>query len=403
MTHLSLVGKRIAVLVEGAGITVEQLNRVLGPRGFAPAEVVATIAELTARLRTQSPSLVVLPLTPSGDRGEALAQFGNELRRHPNVAAIGTSPTKDADLVLGAMRAGILEFLVTPCETDELQAAISRLLALSSGASTQGLIYTVFSAKGGMGTSTIATSLAWELARRQGKQGVTLADFTTAGAGVRVMLNLTPQYDLGSISARSDRIDRDLVRSVMTAHPDGISVLAAADEMDAADQLDHAAAGRLLGVLREEYAFSVIDSDHHFSDLTLAALDAADRIVLVVQLDVAALRSTQRTLALFARLGYPPEKVALVVNRQSERDRISLADAQRVLGRAVTCRLPNDYVSCSDAITSGLFVQRNSPASPLVPAIAALASALDGSPVEVEDTVAVRNDRSRLSRLFGRG
>jgi pilus assembly protein CpaE len=403
MASLTPPGKRQVLMVAGAGVPEELLNGILVPRGFAPVTTVVSLSELVARMRLLPPALVVVPVSGAGNGGE-FAGFEMELRKHPGTAAIGTAPTKDADTVLAAMRAGILEFLVVPPDADELRVAVSRVLALSSGnASPVGRVYTVYSAKGGLGTSTVAASLAWELANRNGKQGVALADFTTTGAGVRVMLNLSPLYDLGNITARTDRIDRDLLRSVMVAHPEGVSVLAAAEEVDAADALDTSTANRLFEVLRQEYLYTVVDSDHHFADPTLAALDAADRIVLVTQLDVSALRSAQRTLGVFSRLGYGPEKVVIVANRRSDRDRISVSDAEKVLGRPVDFRIPNDYAACADAITNGQFVQRYAPSSPLVASLHVIATKLGGGTGgQSNGSMNGQPAPSRLSKLFGR-
>lgn len=391
-------GKRLAIVVAGAAGPEDLLNQVLEPRGFLPVMLVATLSELTTQLRSRQPALVIVPLQHAAN-GTDFSLFEAELRRHPNTAAIGTSPHKDADTVLAAMRAGILEFLVNPIDANELTAAVSRVLSNITLPAQAGRIYAVYSAKGGVGTSTVAVSLAWALSRQGNTRSGSLVDFTTAGAGVRVMLNINPMYDLGSIAARADRLDRDYLRSVMASHPDGVAVLAAAEELDAADPLDIKTAGRLLELLRHEYAYTVVDADHHFSDPTLASLDAADRILLVTQLEVSALRSAQRSLGVFARLGYPAEKVVLVVNRRSDRDRISITDAERVLGRPVEYRLPNDYTSCSDAIMHGQFVQKQAPTSPMVAAVSNMASMLTGTTNGSAENGA---ERSRLSRLFGR-
>ena len=216
------------------------------------------------------------------------------------------------------------------------------------------------------------------------------------------MLNLTPSYDLGNISARSDQIDRELVRSVMVKHPEGVSILAAAEEVDAAETLTIPSASRLFEVMRQEYAHIVVDADHHFADPTLAALDVADRILLVTQLDVSALRSTQRTLGVFSRLGYTNDKVSVVVNRRSDRDAISLPDAEKVLSRRVDFSIPNDYLSCSDSITQGQFLQRHAPASPICATLKAVASSLTGGDPFASPTQNGTPERSRLSRLFGK-
>ena len=389
------------MMVASAGVPASALNDLLGPHGFAPVLIVSSLAELTSKMRVAAPTIVVVPVGDAGQSAD-FSSFETELRRQPDVSAIGTAPVKDADTVLVAMRAGELEFVQTPVDTEDLRAAVSRLLSRSSAAQAPGALYAVHSGKGGLGTSTIAASLAWEFAHPHGSQRAALVDFTTTGAGVRVMLNVNPLYDLGNISARRDRIDSNFLRSVMLQHPEGVSVLAAADEVDAADPLDVPSVGSLFHVLRRDFAATVVDTDHHLADQTLAALDAADRIVLVTALDVSALRSAQRTIGVFNRLGYDHDKLMVVANRRSDRDRITMTDAERVLGRPVSLALPNDYASCADAITHGQFVQHHASGSPLVSGFRSLANLLSGIPVAAD---ARRGDagRPRLARLFGRG
>ena len=402
MSPAAPAATRLAIVVSGAAGPEDLLNQVLEPRGFGPVLFVASIGELTSHLRSRAPSLVILPI-PVGGISAELALFASELRRHPGTAAIGTAEQKDADTVLGAMRAGIPEFLTTPIDSSDFTAAISRVLSNLALPQQSGRVFTVYSGKGGVGTSTIATSLAWSLAQATASKirETALVDFDTAGAGIRVMLNLSPTYDLGSVAARADRLDRDYLQSVMTEHTDRVSVLAAADELDALEALDMKTSGQLMELLRQEYAFTIVDTDHHFNDQTLAALDAADRILLVTQCEVSALRSTQRSLGMFARLGYPADKVVLVANRRTERDKITIAGAEQVLGRKIDYWLPNDYSTCSGAITQGQFAQRFAPHSPLVDAFGTIARGLNGQAVSP-----TRNgkpaERSRLSKIFGR-
>lgn len=393
-------GKRLAIVVTGAAGPEDLLNEVLGLRGFAPVMFVATLAELTTQLRSRSPALVIVPI-PAGGAGADLTLFASELRRHPSTAAIGTSDHKDADTVLGAMRAGIPEFVMNPVDSSEFTVAVSRVLSNLTLPTQSGRLFAVYSGKGGVGTSTIATSLAWSLAQTSKDRPTALVDFNTAGAGIRVMLNLHPMYDLGSVAARADRLDRDYLQSVMTATTERVTVLSAADELDAVDPLDGKTSGQLIELLRQEYAYTVVDTDHHFNDQTIAALDAADRILLITQCEVSALRSTQRSLGMFARLGYGQDKVLLIVNRRTDRDRITVAGAEEVLGRSINYWLPNDYTACSGAITQGQFAQRFAPASPLVDAFASIAHALGGQGA-TKGANGKPAERSRLSRIFGR-
>lgn len=385
--------------VRHASLPAAQLDSVLESLGLPAATWLPDLAALTRAMLGSAPSLVFAPV-PDGGNSETFAAFGDALRRVPRTRAIAISGEKDADIVLAAMRAGAHEFLVLPTDDEALRRAIGRVQQVGSASETLGRVYPVYSAKGGLGCSTLSLSLAWALAHRRPGGRVALVDFTTTGAGVRVMLDLAPVYDLGSIANRTTALDREFVRSCMVSHPAGVEVLVAAEELDATEPLGADTATRVLEVLRQQFDHVVVDVDHHFAEQTIAALDVADRILLVTQLDISALRSAQRTLGVFTRLGYARDKVALVANRRTDRDRIALEDAERVLGRAIDVSVPNDYASCADAITFGRFVQEHAPASPMVDGVAALVRTLtgDAAPAPTES----RAGGSRLARLFAR-
>lgn len=386
--------ERIAVAVAESAPPESLLSDVLRPIGFTGVVMATTLAEATMLLRTRKPALVVVPVDGPAPERDTFAQ---ELKRHPETAAIATGRTKDADTVLNAMRAGILEFLVLPVTTEELRTAVHRVLQANARTADLGQVLTVFSAKGGLGVSTVAQSLAWALAQQNEAHRVALVDFTSTGAGARVMLNLQPSYDLASLASRMGQLDGEVLRSVMLEHPDGVAILAAADTITGDGLLDAGSAGRLIDLLRREFTYVVIDTDHTLNDQAVAALDAADRLLLVTHLDISALRSTQRSLDMFRRLGYPDEKIAVVLNRRADRDRIAIADAERVLNRPVAFTLPNEYEHCSDAITVGQFVQRFAPSSSFSAAMTRMAAGIGTS-----GTVRrAASNGSRLARFLG--
>lgn len=397
----------LAVAVRGAGLSEAVLTDCLAEMGFGQVQLVDSLGELRQAIVRKVPRLVFMPIPAAAER-QALLDCAEALRRNPDVLAIGTANNIESSTVLAALRAGVIEFLHTPADPVDLRNAVRRVLDHGAPVAPNGEVYAVYSAKGGMGGSTLALSLAWALRHRGEAQharpaSVAFVDFTTTGAGARVMLDLEPVYDLGSVASRSGVIDGDFIRSCMLQHPSGVHILVAAEELDAADPLDGETAGRVLELLRAQYEYVVVDVDHHFADQTLTALDAADRVVLVSQLDVSALRSAQRTLGVFNRLGYAADKVVVTVNRRTDRDRIAITDAEHVLGRQVDLSLPNDYAACADAITFGRFLQQHAPDSPLVPAMQKMVQYLTGTNAsEAGDEPSPREPLSRLSRLFAR-
>ena len=178
----------------------------------------------------------------------------------------------------------------------------------------------------------------------------------------------------------------------------------APDRPEADELVEAGTIGTIIQHLRQNFLFTVLDCEHTLNERTLAALDAADRIVLVTQLNVAALRSAQRTVALCTRLGYSKEKVCVVVNRHQSGEVLSPADAEDVLKAPIYYKLPNDYRVASGAQTNGQPVAEFDPASKLAWSFSQLAAKLGGATASATNGTHHQNGAgaSRLKRLFAR-
>jgi pilus assembly protein CpaE len=302
------------------------------------------------------------------------------------------------------MRAGIHEFLVFPPSVEELTTAVDRLLRRTRPEASSKLSVGVYSAKGGMGTTSIAANLAFALAASHPGEPVALADYVVSGGDVAVMLNLRPSYDVGDVALKLAQLDASVLESVLLRVPQGVSVLAASEQPETLDSVDGLAATRILEELRSHFAFTVVDCEHHPTDRMIATLDAVDRIIIVTQLHVSAIRSAQRTLGLFQRLGYDEDKILVVANRAQPSDLITPADAAKALERELFFRLPNDYRASEAALTRGLPVVANDPTTALARAYVALAAKLVGGDAAIAALPDARSNQSgRIGRLLGLG
>jgi pilus assembly protein CpaE len=163
----------------------------------------------------------------------------------------------------------------------------------------------VHSAKGGLGTTSLALNTAYALARHTPSARVALADLVVSGGDVRVMLDLKATYDVGDLLARMTRIDAELLTSILTPAGQGVWVLAASERPEVAELVDASASSTIVAQLASHYTYTVLDIEHNLTERTLAALDVVDRVLVVTQLGVVPLRSAQRSLELFQRLGTP--------------------------------------------------------------------------------------------------
>jgi pilus assembly protein CpaE len=393
------IQRKALIIGEAAGPT-ETASEVLHRFGFMKIDEAPSLNAATQRLRNDHFDLVIVPIDRLSSVEMTLLE--REIRRESSML-IGTAPKADPDLILRGMRAGVQEFLVSPPDPADLASAVDRLVRRGATETQRGLVTAVFSGKGGLGTTSISVNLAYAFAQNHPDRRVALADFVVGGGDLRVMLNLRPAYDVGDLVTKVDRVDEDLLFSVLSATEGGVWVLPASESAEVSDLMDAAASASILNHLRAHFSV-VIDCEHHMSDRTLAAFDAADRIVLVTQLSVPALRSTKRTLELCERLGYVDSKIFIVVNRFHSGDIVSVNDAKDVLGRDVFWKIPNDYRAFTDALTRGRPVIDSAPSSPLARSFVQLAAKLGGTSQLTSENGEVDSiSGSRFRRLLRMG
>ena len=367
---------RLALVVSDSGTTDETLELVLQRHGYTRIVHTPTTMQALVTLEQQPVDLLVVPIE-SVDEGQ-LAIIDRLNRRERHMAIIATGESTDPGLMLKAMRAGIQEFLVRPIVATELQASLERLARRTTSTVTDGQVFAVFGSKGGVGTSTVAVNLGHALTLAHPEARTAVADFALPGGDVRLLLNVRPPYDLADIAGKIDRIDSDLLHSVMVPAMDRLWVLAAPERPEADEEVDANVSTTVVKQMKTAFNFTVLDCEHRLNDRTLAALDAADRIVLLTELKVPALRAAQRMIGVFRRLGYPNEKLGVVVNRYQSEDVVSPGEAAEVLKTEIFFRLPNDYPTCSRASTDGVPVAVIAPQSKLAVSYRQLANRISG-------------------------
>ena len=389
---------RVAIVVgeDGADETLEQL---LQRHGYTRVLFKSSTAQALVTIEQEPADLLVVPIERVDE--PQLAVIDRLNRRESGVGVIATGEATDPAMMLRAMRAGIQEFLVRPITAGELSASLERLARRTSSTVINGQVFAVFGSKGGVGTSTVAVNLAHTLTLTHPEAKVGVADFALPGGDVRLLLNVRPPYDLADIAGKIDRLDADLLHSVMVPALDRLWVLAAPERPEADEEVDANVSSSVVKQMRSAFNFSVLDCEHRLNDRSLAALDAADRILLLTELKVAALRSAQRMITVFRRLGYPNEKLSVVVNRYQSEDVVSPGEAAEVLKSEIFFRIPNDYPTCSKAATEGVPIAVKAPQSKLSVAYRQLANRIAGGS-EQESRSSTNGSRMKLRTMFTR-
>ena len=360
------------------------------------------IEQLHDEIKRLRPHVALVTL---GAQTEAALRFVERLSAEtPQTAVVCASRDASPDLILRSLRAGAREFLRLPLIKDEFRTVLDRVCEQCSvrveAPKKQGRTVAVFSSKGGCGTSFIATNLAASMGAP-----TVLVDLNLQAGDLTLFLGVEPKYSIADLVENREQADDAMLRSYLAPHSANLSLLAAPREADSADDIEAEHVFSVIQILRERYDFVVIDPQHTFDSITLAALDQVDEILMVLTLDIPAIRSAQRTLAIFDRLGYPRHKVRIVVNRWSKQIDLDLRQVERYLGERVTGFITSDYRTAVNSINLGKPLVESEPQSRIAAEIRQIAVAIAGkghAPASAPSPEAEQARRGLLSGLFRR-
>src|SRR5215216_6677582 len=154
----------------------------------------------------------------------------------------------------------------------------------------------------------------------------------------------------------------------------------------------------ILHLLRQRFECIVLDLPHTFDATTVAALDAADDILIVMTLDIPGIRSANRAIKVFNRLSYPKTKVHVVVNRWSKNIDVQLQKVEAHLDEQILGLIPNDYRKVMDSINLGQPLVESEPNSKITLEIKRIAALVSGS----VDNTSTQPRKGLLRGMFGR-
>jgi pilus assembly protein CpaE len=319
------------------------------PEIQAKVDVVKTARGLGPALeqfRSQAPDLLILNLADDARSG---LRFVRQIKHHfPTTAVITVAREKSADLILEGLRLGISDFLVLPVRKEDIRIAVERALRREKTPQPTAEIVALFSLKGGQGVTTLAVNLADQIQTTH-NQRVLLFDLNLYMGEIGVYLNKPVGYTPFDLLGDIERIDENVLFSSLTLHPRGFYILTAPEEITDADQISGDDLRRMLEVLSDHFDYIVADLPHNFSDQTLAAMEAADHLLVVTVQSVTAIRSVQRTLELFSDLNYRDGKVKIILNRYLRDSDLGLQELRDVFQQPVFAAVSNDYRNLNEA------------------------------------------------------
>ncbi len=243
-------------------------------------------------------------------------------------------------------------------------------------------VFTVFSAKGGQGKTTMAVNLAAALADK-GKK-VAIVDLDLQFGDVPTYMDIEPRETMVELLQDNYTLTIDTIRSYMVMHSSGVHVLCAPKSPEYSEMISAKRIQNLLSTMRSYYDFVILDTASVFNDVTLTAIEASNKVFLLTAMDLASLKNARLAMNLFESL-QQKEKVAVIINRYDDSSSIKLEDVEQVLHETVTTMLPTDQSAALNALNKGLPFVTSAPSSKLSAAVLELVDGiLSGDPEEMK-------------------
>jgi pilus assembly protein CpaE len=323
-----------------------------------------------------------------------LAQVEYVTTHHPGVAVVLLCSTHSPEFLINSMRAGVREVLPSPATAPALEAAVDRVASKLVGVKARktGKILAFLPCKGGAGATFLATNLGWYLAQTK---SVLLIDLNLQfGDALAFVHDGKATSTLADVAKNIDRLDASLLAASTVKVAPNYSILAAPEDLAHAMEVKPEHIDAIFTLAAQQYDFVILDIPRSLDTIAVKAFDRAWRIFPVLQAGLPEIRNAGKLLEAFRSLGYPAEKIELIVNRYDRSDEIGLDQIQRSIGSVRLTTVPNSYREVNASINHGEPLVNSGRGNPVARHL-----------VEFADTLSPRAEEARgglLDRLFRR-
>jgi pilus assembly protein CpaE len=276
-----------------------------------------------SQARSLKPDIIITDVMMPDVTGYEVTRI---LRREPQFAAtpiLVLTAQSGLEDKLKSFEAGADDHLTKPFDAAELVVRVTALLKrveavkasrIEVPVGEQARLIAIHSLRGGTGSSSLAVNLGVGLFSLW-REPTILLDLTMTAGQVALMLNMSLKRTWADVAhfAAND-LDLDSLSSIISGHESGMNIIAAPTFPSEAETLRPETLGAALRLIRTQYEYVVADLPHDFSEVSIQALDAADLILMVASPEMASIRAVIAALDTYDKLGYPKEKIKLVLS-----------------------------------------------------------------------------------------
>lgn len=297
----------------------------------------------------------------------------------PQAAIFVVSADTRPEHIVAMMKAGASQFLASPVNSQTLTNAIEEVrvrLATSENAA-KGTVYSFISSKGGLGTTVITVNTAVTLARNRSAK-VALCDMSLQSGDASVLLDLIPATTITDLSRNFHRLDASFLRGAMSQHRNGLAFLPAPGDPEESAEVSPEHIARILELSRQLFDVVLVDcSSMWVADRTMEVFNLSDKIFVVTDLSVPAVRNATRLCKLIAKLGIDQKRIEVVVNRYIKGGALSIEEVEKTLKKKIYWLYPNDFIDIVSSINQGEPIVDKQPGAPFAKNIIEFAEKLN--------------------------
>ena len=355
-----------------------------------------------------SPQILLVDLSESGDPINDINSLAEVCE--PGTMVIAMGQVNDVRLYRDLMMSGLHDYLLKPISPDVLRDAISHALVALNAPRTddqavdkQHVSVAVIGTRGGVGASTIASSLAWIYSERMGQMTGFLDLDVHFGTGA-LALDLEPGRGLSDAIDNPGRIDGLFIERAMIKANEKLSILSAEAPIGSPILSDGSAFYQLQEEFKAAFENTVIDLPRGMLIAYPHLLNEVNMIVIVCEMSLASARDAIRLLAWF-RSNAPQCQILVVANKvQTAATEVTRKDFETSIERPLDLVLPFDSKSTIQAARAGKPVVEGAKSSKVSAGIIAMVDMIkDATATEIDLGGEGKGKKKKSSMLSGLG
>lgn len=361
----------------------------------------ATAEETIQKAKALQPDIVLLDLNLPDMDGFAATEILSVEVPFSGIILMG-SRSGHEDL-RKAMLAGAKDYIVKPFPSEDLFNAINQVYASTKRRRVDakkvgdGKVITVFSPRGGVGKTVLSTNLGVALAAIDSSCKVAIVDCNLQFGDVAMALNIMPKASISDMVTDIEHLDERVLSRYMVNFTDNLHVLPAPFQPEKAESITQQHLTSVIDLLKKHYHYVVIDTAPLFNDIILGIMDITDLLLLLAVPDIMTTKNIRLSLDTLNTLGYPQEKIILVLNRANSKSGLSIAEMEESLHREFFATLPRDSELVLSSINRGVPFVLSNPNSQLSHDVYSLAKEIQAENLELQN----RKNKNSNKGLFG--